>query len=343
MIPVQNVYYMLSYAFQSLRGSEYRKVALEEFQNTAELCAEILIIAVKEQLKRGIEKEYISSTNSIVSVRGKINISESLKSQAVFRKQLNCSYDEFCVDTYKNRIIKSTMFVLLKTDIKSIQKKEIRKLLLYFSNIQTLDINMIDWRMNFNRNNKSYRILISICYLFIKGLLQTQKDGTMTVKEYFDEQRMCRLYEKFILEYYKKEFPQLNICSSQIQWCLDDDNDQWLPIMQSDIMINYGDKTLIIDAKYYSNNIQTYYEKKSIISGNLYQIFTYVKNFSMQNKNKNVSGMLLYAQTDHDKQVEHSTYYMSGNKIIVDKLNLDCTFSEIKEQLNKIVLENVLS
>lgn len=232
------------------------------------------------------------------------------------------------------------MLLLLKSNIKVEQKEKIRKLLLYFSDVNILDVRYIDWNINFNRNNKSYRLLISICYLIIKGLLQMQKDGSITMKDYFDEQRMCRLYEKFILEYYKKEFPSMDVSSSQIQWCLDDEYNNWLPIMQSDIMISHKNNILIIDAKYYSNNIQSYHEKKSIISGNLYQIFTYVKNLAFNNRDKNVSGLLLYAKTDSDVQVEENIYLMSGNKIGTAKLDLNCDFSEIKKQLDNIILDN---
>ena len=42
MIPVQNIYYMLSYAFQSLQAQSYKNLATEKFHNTAELCAAIL-------------------------------------------------------------------------------------------------------------------------------------------------------------------------------------------------------------------------------------------------------------------------------------------------------------
>lgn len=340
MIPVQNIYYMLSYAFQVLNEQGYRKIAAEKFHNTTELCAEIIIVAVNRQIKNGIEKEYVPRLDDVVTVRGKINISESIKKQVILRKQLTCEYDEFSVNTYKNRIIKSTMLLLLKSNIKVEQKEKIRKLLLYFSDVNILDVRYIDWNINFNRNNKSYRLLISICYLIIKGLLQMQKDGSITMKDYFDEQRMCRLYEKFILEYYKKEFPSMDVSSSQIQWCLDDEYNNWLPIMQSDIMISHKNNILIIDAKYYSNNIQSYHEKKSIISGNLYQIFTYVKNLAFNNRDKNVSGLLLYAKTDSDVQVEENIYLMSGNKIGTAKLDLNCDFSEIKKQLDNIILDN---
>ena len=56
--------------------------------------------------------------------------------------------------------------------------------------------------------------------------------------DFLDEQRMCRLYEKFILEYYKKHYPQIKTAASQIDWALDDGIGTMLPTMQSDIMLS---------------------------------------------------------------------------------------------------------
>lgn len=53
MIPIQNVYYMLSYAFQVLNEQGYKNIATEQFDNTAELCAAILTKGVAFLLKRG--------------------------------------------------------------------------------------------------------------------------------------------------------------------------------------------------------------------------------------------------------------------------------------------------
>lgn len=65
------------------------------------------------------------------------------------------------------------------------------------------------------------------------------------------------------------------------------------------ITITYKDKVLIIDTKYYAHTMQfnSLYNKESLISGNLYQIFAYVKNKDKDNTG-NVEGMLLYAKTD---------------------------------------------
>ena len=46
MIPVQNVYYMLSYAFKVLTEQGYKNLATEKYHNVAELCAAILVRGV---------------------------------------------------------------------------------------------------------------------------------------------------------------------------------------------------------------------------------------------------------------------------------------------------------
>ena len=93
---------------------------------------------------------------------------------------------------------------------------------------------------------------------------------------------MCRLYEKFLLEYYRKEHPELTANASQIAWQLDDTENQMLPRMQTDIMLSKNNNILIIDAKYYSHMTQQQYGIHTLHSNNLYQIFTYVKNRSYQ-------------------------------------------------------------
>lgn len=338
MIRIQNIYYMLAYAFQVLNEHGYKSIATEDFDNTAELCAAILTRGIKIQIKRGLGKEYMSRTESLASLRGKIDITESIKTQALQRRQLVCSYDEFSVNSFMNRIIKSTMLLLLRADIVKTRKKELKKLLVYFDDVDPIDLHSVNWNMQYNRNNQTYRMLIGICYLINKGLLQTQSDGTTKLMDFLDEQRMHRLYEKFILEYYRKEYPQITANASQIPWQLDDDMGAMLPVMQTDIMLSYGEKTLIIDAKYYAHTTQLQYDKHTLHSGNVYQIFTYVKNkeAELADRPHEVSGILLYAKTDEDIYPENE-YWMSGNRIEVRTLNLDGDFSMIKAQLDGIV------
>lgn len=340
MIPIQNVYYMLTYAFSALRENKYKRVATEKFDNIADLCAAILIKGISLQLKKGLNRQYIDNTEALTSPRGKVNISASVKTMSVLKQQLVCTYDDFTVNSYFNRIIKSTVGQLIRADISVGRKKALRKLMVFFSDVDTIDLHNVNWNIPYNRNNSTYRLLISICYLVIKRLLQTTSDGKAKIMDFLDEKRMCRLYERFILEYYRKEIPSINANASQIKWQLDDDMFDMLPIMQSDITLSKDEKVLIIDAKYYSHTTQIQYDKNTLHSHNLYQIFTYVKNKESELKDvpHKVSGMLLYAKTD-EEILPDNTYQMSGNKISVKTLDLNCDFDEIKSQLNAIAEE----
>ena len=170
MIPIRNVYYMLSYAFQVLNEQGYKSIETEQFDNVAELCASILCKGISVQLKRGLGREYIEQTEALSSVRGKIDISESIKTRSLMKRQLVCTYDDFSVNSYMNRIIKTTMVLLVRSDISKGRKKELKKLLIYFDDVDVLDVHNINWKVQYNRNNQTYRMLISICYLVIKGL-----------------------------------------------------------------------------------------------------------------------------------------------------------------------------
>ena len=337
MIPIQNIYYMLSYAFQTLRAENYKDLAAENFHNTAELCAAILDKGIGIQLKHGLRRDYVSKSESLSTLQGKLNISESIKTQTMLKKQMICTYDEFSTNIQFNQIIKSTVLLLLKANITNSRKKSLRKLLLFFSDVNEIDLHFVNWNQQYNRSNQNYQMLIGMCYLVYKGLLTTQNNGTTKLMDFFDGQRMCRLYEKFLLEYYRKEHPELTANASQIAWQLDDTENQMLPRMQTDIMLSKNNNILIIDAKYYSHMTQQQYGIHTLHSNNLYQIFTYVKNkeFELRNYEHTVSGMLLYAQTDEDI-IPNNTYHMSGNQISVLALDLNQDFSKISRTLDDI-------
>lgn len=338
-IYIKNIYYMLSYAFKILNQSNYENVKTEEFDNIHNLLAAILSKGIGQQLKQGLYREYINCNEDLSVLRGKVNISDSIKNKLSKKLVLSCEYDDLSENNLLNQILKTTVMLLLRhTQVKAIYKDDLKKKILYFSNVDVIDPAAIKWsNIQFQRNNQTYRMLISICQLVIEGMLLTTDRGDYMLASFVDDQRMSRLYEKFIFEYYNKEYPDLDVKASQIPWVLDDNVGTMLPVMQSDVTLSYGNKVLIIDAKYYTHTTQVQYDVHTLHSHNLYQIFTYVKNkdSSFGSQPHEVSGMLLYARTDEEIQPNQS-YMMSGNKISVQTLDLNCPFSDIAGQLNRI-------
>lgn len=346
MIPIRNVYYMLTYAYGVLNEQGYKSVETEEFHNVAELCAAILCKGISLQLKRGLGKEYIPETGPLTSPRGKIDVTASMKDRSRIKGRLTCVYDDFSVNSYMNRIIKTTLELLLKAKISPVRKKQIKKQLVFFREVDTLDVHAINWSMRFDRNNQNYRMLVSVCHLVIKGLLQTKSDGPAKLMDFVDDQYMYHLYEKFILEYYKTEYRNRGVkaAASMMDWQVDDGFRNLLPKMKTDITLTCDDRTLIIDAKYYERNLRELFGRASIPSENLYQIFTYVKTKEHElegTPHEKVVGMLLYAQTEEEGKFDNE-YRMMGNRICVRTLDLSGNFPSIRKQLDEIAEKYLL-
>lgn len=333
---------MLSYAFTELKQGGYEDIAAEEFENVHNLLAAILMKGIGKQLKQGLYREYLQHKNDVITVRGKIDMPGTISHQMTRKRMLTCDYDELSENNLLNQILKTTILLLLRhSRVNQEYKDNLKREMMFFSNVDVLDPKMIRWSaIRFQRNNSTYRMLIGLCQLILEGMLLTTDSGERRLASFFDEQRMNRLYEKFILEYYAKECPQVKAAAAQIPWALDDSIGTMLPIMQSDIMLTKGNKVLIIDAKYYTHTTQTHFDVHTLHSGNLYQIFTYVKNKDAEfgNRPHTVSGMLLYVATDEAIQPDNS-YQMSGNRISVQTLDLNQDFSKISKKLDAIAAE----
>lgn len=327
---------MLSYAYQTLRESGFDNVAAENFENIHDLFAAILIRGVGNQIKRGLYRDYIPQEEPLSGLRGRIRITESIKQQTLTQRKMVCAYDEFTENSLHNKILKSTMLLLLRYGtVKAENKKQLRKLLLYFNDVEEISPFAIRWdALKYHRNNAAYRMLINICWLVVKGLLLTTEAGNYRLAKWLGDEQMHRLYEKFVLSYYQKEHSEYHPRAAYIDWDLADGADRaFLPTMKSDITLINGDRTLIIDTKWYGHTMQTnaQYDSTTFISGNLYQIYTYVKNKD-SGATGNVAGILLYAKTD-EAITPDNDFTIGGNRISLKTLDLGQEWSEITRQL----------
>ena len=335
-ILIKNIYYMLTYAFQSLRQSNYDLVAAEVFENIHDMFAAILGKGVASQLKQGLYREYILQEEELSVLRGKLNIQGTIRNKIQHKQKLSCEYDELSENNLLNQILKTTMQVLVRQKtVKQEHKVVLKKNLIFFDNVDEIEPGQIKWdRIRYQKNNQSYRMLMNVCYLVITGLILSTDKGEVKLATFLDDRAMHSLYEKFILEYYRYHHPEYKANPDTIPWDIDDGMIEFLPAMVTDITLKHGGRTLIIDAKYYAHTMQSQYDVQSIHSGNLYQVFTYVKNLD-KNNTGNVAGMLLYAKTQ-EQITPNNKYSMGGNTIWVKTLDLNLPFSQIAEQLEKI-------
>lgn len=339
-ILIRNIYYMLAYAFQELRQNNYAEITGEKFDDIYDLFAEIIARGISYQLKQGLYREYVSRNESMQTVRGKIDINGTITNRMRNNQQIVCDYDELSENNIYNRILLTTATTLIKhSDVKKEKKSKLKQLMLFFQNVQPIDIHTIRWNaLRFDRNNRNYRMLLYLCYFIISEWLMTTEEGKFKMRGFSDD-HMCRLFEKFVLEYYKKHHPELKPCAAQIDWNIEKEQSTTniLPIMQTDILLTMQNRTLIIDTKYYTRSMQKQFDKSSIHSNNLYQMHTYVTEYDEGHKG-NVDGMLLYAKTQEEITPDGQMKHRDGNTIYFRTLDLNAEFETIKKRLDSFLL-----
>lgn len=341
-ILIRNIYYMLAYAFADMRKQDYQLVGEEDFEHVSDLMAEILTKSTSFLLKRGLYREYITSHQSLSTLRGKLDVVRSARNLAVGKQLLECEVDDLSENNIFNQIIKTGLILLFHdTDVAKDRKDAIKKILPLFDTIDTLNPSAIPWTtIRYQRSNRLYELPIRICaYVINRSLIDPNQEKQKLMM--FTEENFHHLYEKFVLEYYRHHHPELKASSEHIEWDFDVEQSEgleYLPAMITDITLHKGEKTLIIDTKFYSQILRAKFSSKlAFNSMNISQINNYVINKDVQHSG-NVSGMLLYAQTDNEV-VPDAKYQKRGSstKIYVRTLDLNQDFANIRERLEDIV------
>lgn len=340
-IAIRNVYVMMAYAFRAIRSEGNDRIAAESFDHLHDLFAEILVRGVGTQVKRGLHREYLQRSEGLATVRGRIDITRTVATRSAIRGRLVCEFDEYEPDTPHNQALKSVIVLLIRHgDVAAPRRDALRRLLPYLDTVTLIAPTSIRWdALAYHRANATYRLLLGVCELTVRGLLPTQDTGSTRLTSWVSEDAMSNLYERFLREYYTVHHPELSPRASEVAWDYEDASalgSEQLPAMRTDVTLRRGQRALIIDAKYYGRSIQVGRWGKTIVhSANLYQLLTYVKNADV-NRDGSVSGLLLYARTDTPEQPDLDIV-IQGNRIGARTLDLNRPWEHLKGQLEDIV------
>jgi len=336
-IAIKNIYYMLAYTYRVLEHESYEYVKAENFDNIKNLFSAILARGITLQIKQGLAREYAEKIESRTTLRGKINMPETVQHLVQQSRQISCTYDEFSENHLMNQVLKTAAGLLIRDSEVDREHKDDLKRALFLKSVEPIDLRQIQWStLVFHRNNSSYRMLMNICQLIIDSMLLSTEEGEKKLASFFlDELTMSKIFEDFLLEYYKKHHKVLKPGSPEVQWNVEGDT-TLLPKMRTDITLHdpISRRKLIIDAKYYQEITQKRYGVDKARSSNLYQMFAYVKNEDRDQEGQ-VEGMLLYAKTDSGI-IPDEEYNMGGNWIKVKALDLNQDFEHVSRQLDAI-------
>ncbi|TKZ30674.1 5-methylcytosine restriction system specificity protein McrC [Brachyspira catarrhinii] len=341
-IPIKNIYYMLCYAWNIIDEINDIEFGDEKFENIYNLMAKILDYFLNKLIKRGFYKNYILIEEDLAMLKGKIDFSNSIKTNVINQKRLICQYDILSTNILFNQIIKSTLDKLINS--KYLDEELKNKLIIlsrYFIKIKDIKISSNTFKtLKYHRNNIHYKFIINICKLIHNNFILDKNSDGNSGKFYIDKNEkktMHRIYEKFVLNYYKINYQNFKVEPKPIKWQIKNYNFNFIPNMKTDITIYNKQKCLIIDTKFYKEIIIKHKDKEMIRPSHLYQIYAYMNNIKFKG---NIKGILLYAGTNEiiDKyEKEKFDYKIQDKDFSVKILDLSKDWKNIENQLNEII------
>lgn len=334
-VVIRNIYYMMAYAYRALSVGEYVKLASEKFESANDLLAAILCLGLSLQFKRGLEKDYREPDEDLSSIQGRIDVRETMKLASSGTCKAHCQHDELSQNTLKNQILKAAAMRLIGcTDISSDRQRELKRYLLKMRDMDAANLAQVEWkRLAYHRNNGGYQMLMAVCRMVAEGLIPNEDTDGVTGRSFLSDRALSALYERFVLEYFRRHHPELNASAKIIEPPKSEERPSFLPMLKTDVTLEKGDSTLIIDCKCYGRILQCHYGHKALSAANVNQIHMYVSEEAYA-RNKHVEGMLLYAKTF--EEVEESSWSVAGLRYHLRTLDLGVEFAQIARQLDDI-------
>ena len=285
-IPIANIYYLLCYAWSHVEERDVvRLEELEGLERVQDLLGKVLAEGSFRLIRRGIDRGYREIREDLAGIRGKIAVAETVKRALRARGQISCDFEELSHDVLHNRILRSTLGSLLRLpDLHSDVRTEVRNA---YTKLDGVSVVQLDRRLfqqvQLDRNRRYYRFLLSICRLIHDQLLIDEESGEARFTD-FSEERMEKLYEDFIIEFYRREQNRyrVNHRGRTIAWQDEGTPDYHLrdiPRMEADVILEGRERRIILDAKYYLEALRSQYGgKPKLRSDHLYQLLTYLSN-----------------------------------------------------------------
>jgi 5-methylcytosine-specific restriction enzyme subunit McrC len=347
-IPVTNLYYLYCYAWRRFAAIQDRDVFAEQAPDTIpDLWALVLSQAFQRQVRRGLDHGYRTEEGRLALPRGRIDPVRSSTTGAMATAMLECKWDEFVPDTPPNRIIKATMRRLAAcSGLDRTLAHRLGRLWRGLDQVSDIAPTLQSVRnIQLNRHNAVYGLMLDICALVLQFLEPGDGAGEFRFNDpRRDDAHMARVFQDFLTAWFERhcdprEFTSIG--STMLTWPAEPlgpaDDLKHLPAMLTDITLRGPNRVLIIDAKYYNETLTAHHDEatKKIISGHLYQLFSYLSAWRHSNSNGPLpDGMLLYPTVCDSVDINVRIH---GFRIRVATINLAQRWQDIAADLSRII------
>lgn len=339
-IPIQNIYYLLCYAWDKLAEREVVNVEAIDMTSLTDLFSRVLINGTNHLLKRGFDRGYVSQHEWASRLRGRICFQDAIRRNATMTGRLPCDFDELSYNVLHNQILKATMRRLIRTQgLAAVCSEGLGQLCRLLSDIQDIELSSrVFGQVQLHRNNQFYDFLLKVCELIHRNLLISEKSGSSKFMDFVrDKRQMAILFEDFVRNFFRVH-TSYQVKREDIYWrwiAADQVAAGLLPKMQTDISLTSAARKIIIDCKFTPEATQQHYEAQTLRSSHLFQIHAYLSNLPEGKLTDICEMMLLYPTVDSPVFASYSD--PKGRKISIRTINLNQPWQDIHKDLLTLV------
>ncbi|AHJ95768.1 5-methylcytosine restriction system specificity protein McrC [Hymenobacter swuensis] len=342
MIPIQNLYYLLCYAWNRLpEQEELRAISGKAFHRPLELLSYVLLTGTRRLLRQGLPVTYTEQTAELPELRGRVLLSPTLSRDLLRRGRAVCTFDELDTNTPLGGLLLGTLQQLSRArSLSATLRQELRAVVRrWAAAVEPLALSATTLRLvRRQRPGGLGDFLLNVCELIHLSALPTpETEGTGRFRDFRrDERLMAQLFEQFVRNFYRLEQRQFRVLSETIQWqaaAATDADLELLPAMITDTTLENPARKIILDTKYYAAALRLRYDQQKLLAPHLYQLYAYLQNQPIL-PGQQLEGILLYPAATHSLDVR---YTLGGHPVRIVTLNLAQHWEQIAADLLALV------
>lgn len=163
-----------------------------------EFFIEYFVSSVEDIVARGILRNFKRETDELLMIRGKILLTETLRSHPGVQDRHHCSFPEHTADIDENRILKLTCLLLQPYQFKNPNINDrVRRLIRAFAEVDMVfNIDNAFNKVVYHRLNEHYRPVLLIAEMILAHLSPSGSIGPKKFRAYLVD--MNKLFEKYI-------------------------------------------------------------------------------------------------------------------------------------------------
>ena len=328
-IKTKRIFLNMLCCLKEFEGKAFGDAALNaDRMNLYEIFINMYLKGTRNLVKHGIKSSYIHKEENLAFFKGKLSISQHIKTNLAHKERFYMQYDEYQVNRAENRLIKAVLLKLQNLTGSVENAKEIRQLLTYFEFVDA----SVNYEKDFSlvsigRDTKDYELLIQWAKVFLYNKSFTTFSGKKSGKALLFP--MERVFEAFVARWIKSIFEETSqgLFSVSIQdsgYFLFDSPERFK--LRPDIVIRKDDDVeksiIVLDTKWKrlkpdpGNNY-------GISQQDMYQMYAYAKKYKTSDiwliypKNEamsNVDDIVYRAIVGETKPVHVRIWFMDLSK-----------------------------